>query len=374
MADKSKYHITFVSISEGTDINDLESLLEQRFKLSPARASLFFLGEDRITTSSIEKAKKFREYFLKQGVVVRIAPAVKKRPYVQPEAANDASTNATKAENTNIDTRELVELHARLANAEELIAAMQQVQNRADVKIKRLQEALVNHQATITNLKETYAQWQQSKESLEQTTNEATTKATTEAENEQIAEPTPRSKRKAVWRVVRDSVIIASLAGAWLFFSKDASVNDRINKLPFIDSTPAISTALEANTESLPQIIKLTEGYLQKQSSLTTALTAEALLKASEELQISLEGLIAAAEIQRCTDHQFSNDLSFIEAQLQESLWPRISAAQLLQHEVINKDTLKLVQLGANDNCNSAESNEVVIKLAFDAYIQQHLQ
>ena len=374
MANKSKYHITFVSISEGADINDLESLLEQRFKLSPARASLFFLGEDKITTSSLEKAKKFREYFLKQGVVVRIAPAVKKRPYVQSEDASEASTNDTKAENTKIDTKELVALHTRLANAEELIAAMQHVQNRADVKIKRLQEALVNHQATITNLKQAYAKWQQTSDLLEQTSNEVQTEATTEPENEQIAEPQPKSKRKAVWRVVRDSVIIASLAAAWLFFSKDSSVNDLINKLPFIDSTPAISTALTASAESLPQIIKLTENHLQKQSSLTTALTAEALLKASEELQISLEGLIAAAEIQRCTDHQFNSDLAFIDTQLQESLWPRITAAQLLQYEVINKDTLKLVQLGANNNCNSAESNKVVIKLAFDAYIQQHLQ
>lgn len=374
MVDKSKYNITFVSINEGAVISDLESLLEQRFKLSPARASLFFLGEDKITTSSLEKAKKFREYFLKQGVVVRIAPAVKKRPYVQPEEVNDATTNATKAENTYIDTKEIIELHTRLATAEELIAAMQQVQKRADVKIKRLQEAVVNHQATITKLKENYSQRQQTSDSLEPTANEIQTEASAEAATEQIAESKPKSKRKAVWRVVRDSVIIASLAGGWLFFSKDTTVSDLISNLPFIDNTPAIATALEANPESLPEIIKLTDSYLQKQSSLTTASTAAALLQASEQLKVSLEGLIAAAEIQRCTEHQFSNDLSFIDAQLQASLWPRITAAQLLQHEVINKDTLKLVQLGANDNCNSAESNKVVIKLAFDAYIQQHLQ
>ena len=372
MADKQKYHITFVSINEGTAISDLESLLEQRFKLSPARASLFFLGEDKITTPSLEKAKKFREYFLKHGVVVRIAPAIKKRPYIPTEESVSTAVAEESITNESVTAEEFRALLTRLGKAEELIANLQDNEVLAKAKIKRLQEALVNHQSAIIELKEAHTEWQQ--EADTQTPEATDSTVEPPAPEPDIAEPKPKSKRRAVWRVVRDSVIIAGLAGAWLFFSKDTSVDDFIKALPFIDRTPAITTALEIDSEVVPTIEKLTQDYLAKQSSLTPALTAEALIHATEELQVSLEGLIAIAEVLRCTEHQFNNDLNYIDEQLKASLWPRITPAQLLQYNVINKDTLKLVQLGANDNCNNADSNKVVTKLAFDAYIQTYLK
>ena len=374
MADKQKYHITFVSINEGTAISDLESLLEQRFKLSPARASLFFLGEDKITTSSLEKAKKFRAYFLKQGVVVRIAPAIKKRPYIQTDESVSPAFAEETTDSASIDTEEFKALQKRLAKAEELIANLQDNEVLAKAKIKRLQEALVNHQSAIIELKEAHAEWQQKADTQTPESVEAEVEPSVDEQDPQIAEPKPKSKRRAVWRVVRDSVIIASLAGAWIFFYKDTSVDDFIKALPFIDRTPAITTALEIDSEVIPTIEKLTQDYLAKQSSLTPALTAEALIHATEELQVSLEGIIAIAEVLRCTGHQFNSDLSYIDEQLKASLWPRITPAQLLQYNVINKDTLKLTQLGANDNCNNADSNKVVTKLAFDAYIQTYLK
>jgi hypothetical protein len=374
MADKSKYHITFVSISEGTDIHDLESLLEQRFKLSPARASLFFLGEDKITTSSLEKAKKFREYFLKQGVVVRIAPAIKKRPYVTTDESVPTAVAEETAASTSVDIEELKALQKRLVKAEELIANLQDNETLTKAKIKRLQEAIANHQSAIVELKAANAELQQVADSQTPEVVEAELEPSVDEQDPQISEPKPKSKRRAVWRVVRDSVIIAGLAGAWLFFSKDTSIDELVSQLPFIDRTPVISTALQAKPETMVNLNKLMQDYLVQQSTLTTAITAEALIHASKELQVSVEGLIAIAEITRCTDHQFASDMSFVDGQLNDMLWPRLTAAQLLQHQVINKDTLKLVQLGANGNCNSADSNKVVTKLAFDAYIQQHLQ
>lgn len=374
MAENSKYHITFASINEGISISDLESLLEQRFKLSPARASLFFLGEDKITTSSLEKAKKFREYFLKQGVVVRIAPAIKKRPYIQTgESVPTAVAEETTA-SASVDIEELKALQKRLAKAEELIANLQDNEVLAKAKIKRLQQALVNHQSAIIELKAANAEWQQQADTQTHEPPDTAEEPSATEQDAEIAEPKPKSKRRAVWRVIRDSVIIAGLAGAWLFFSKDSSMNDLVSKLPFIDRTPVISTALHTNPETMVNLNKLMQDYLVQQPTLTTAITAEALIHASEELQVSVEGLIAIAEITRCTDHQFASDMSFVDGQLNDMLWPRLTAAQLLQYQVISKDTLKLVQLGANDNCNSKDSNKVVTKLAFDAYIQQHLQ
>lgn len=367
MVDKSKYHITFVSVSEGIAISDLESLLQQRFKLSPARANKFFQGDDKIVTPSLEKAKKFRAYFLQQGVVVRIAPAVKMRPFIAnsstPSSPVSSEDNADLE--ANIDHDALLKLHMRLAKAEQLIITLQHEQRGASAKIKRLEEALVNQQGTIIDLKARLPSQPATPADAAEASSEPT---------DTTSQPQAKPKRRAVWRVARDSIIIASLAAAWLLFSQHIAVKDVIRWLPFIDHTPAIATALETNAQAMQQLTEMSQAYLSEQQAKGPEVTAAALMYASEQQQISIEGLVAVAEVLRCTQYQFTHDLSFIDAHLQDLVWQHITAAQLLQYKVIGKDTIKLVQLGANGNCSSAESNQVVTKLAFDAYIQQHLQ
>lgn len=384
MADKPKYHITYVSCNTGTEIESLEVLLQQKFKLSPERAKLFFLGEDKIATASLEKAKKFREYFLTHGVVVRIAPSVKMRPYSAPEAT-ETVTEQTSSEATQVDSQQLIDLQTKLAKAEDQIAALQSNEQRLAAKLARFEQEIIDHRILIEDL-QAEAALPSAPEELESLKAEDVAAAdgadddqTESPAAEDKAEPTAAAKPKqsrALWGLVGLIIFTASLAGAWLLMYPNANVKDLLYKIPFLDLTPSISSALHADEYTVKQLSAHSQNYIEKQASQDTSpeLRASSLLHASQESNISIEGLIAVVEVMRCTNHQFDQDMSFLVGQLDTLVWDHLTADELLQYQIIKADTHKLVQLGAGDNCSTQGSSGVVAKLAFDAYIQNHLK